>query len=87
MCDKNSFCDVTLVGDDGNVFAHKLILLKVFPELKYLLCAVVCWTCGWKSKDLPNDTTNMMQYMGHSMSSQAMAQLDHLRFSSNFPHM
>ena len=39
MCDINSLCEVTLVGDDGRMYANKLILLKVFPELRYLLCA------------------------------------------------
>ena len=40
MCDIKSLCDVTLVSDDGFTNAHKLILLKVFPELKYLLCTL-----------------------------------------------
>ena len=40
MCEVKNLCDVTLVSDDGSTYAHKLVLMKVFPELKYLLCSL-----------------------------------------------
>jgi len=39
-CSNESLCDVTLVSDNGNVYAHKVILLREFSELRYLLCSL-----------------------------------------------
>ena len=39
LCNNSAICDVTLVCDDGKIFAHKVVLLNIFPDLRSLLCS------------------------------------------------